>query len=243
MVISFEEWCAVVPRRVRVLRERIAEAASRSGRKGADVALVAVTKTWPVEAMRAAEQADVDALGENRIQEVQEKALQWQGERRVPWILIGHLQRNKARKALELFDAIHSLDSIRLGETLERLCAEEQRTCRVLVEVNVSGEEAKHGVAPTEAEALLSFLRDQCPRVQVEGLMTVGPLTEDEKSVRGAFELLRNLRHALEGHCGISLPVLSMGMSGDFLWAVEEGSTMVRVGSAIFGSRRGAGDV
>jgi pyridoxal phosphate enzyme (YggS family) len=190
------------------------------------VRLIAVSKTKPAELVRAAVAAGVDDIGENYLQEALAKHAAVGGA--VRWHLIGHLQRNKAARALELFDLIHSIDSAALGEAVARHAAARGTPARVLVEVNVGGEASKHGVAPHRLPELLERLRD--PHLSVEGLMTVPPPGPAEVA-RGYFRQLRALRDAA------GLRELSMGMSDDFEIAIEEGATMVRVGRAIFGAR------
>lgn len=218
------------------VRETLAAAADRSGRSGADVRLIAVSKTYPVEDIREAVRCGVDTVGENRVQELAEKRRLWQGPS-IAWRFIGHLQSNKVRKVIECASSVDSVDSPQLAQTLSRVASEHALTLPVLLEVNTSGEESKHGVSPLQAASLLEGVLQECPALRVEGLMTVGPLTDDETEVRRAFSSLRELRDMLSGRFGCRLKELSMGMSGDYEWAVEEGSTMVRIGSAIFGKR------
>ena len=188
--------------------------------------LIAVSKTKPAEAVRAAIAAGVRDIGENYVQEAMAKrAAAGDG---AAWHLIGHLQRNKASRALETFDVIHTIDSLTLGEAVARLAAGRGRPARVLIEVNSGGEASKSGVSPDELPDLLARLRD--PQLSVEGLMTIPPPGPPE-SARPYFRQLRALRDAA------GLRELSMGMSDDFEIAIEEGATMVRVGRAIFGAR------
>jgi hypothetical protein len=210
------------------VRARMAAAAARAGRAAASVRLIAVAKTKPVELVRAAVAAGAGDIGENYVQEAVAKRAALGTA--VCWHLIGHLQRNKAAQALATFDLIHSLDSVALGETLARHAAARALPARVLVEVNVGGEASKHGVASAALPALLARLRD--PYLAVEGLMTVPPPGSPADS-RRYFRQLRDLRDAA------GLRELSMGMTDDFEIAIEEGATMVRVGRAIFGERRG----
>ena len=217
------------------VRGRIRAAAARSGRSAEAVTLVGVTKTVGVEVVRAAVAEGLADLGENRVQEAQAK-IQAVGRDRARWHLIGHLQRNKAGRAVQLFDRVHSVDSAALAEALSRSAAGTGGSLPVLVEVNVSGEATKFGVAPEGLEPLLGRIA-ALPGLRLDGLMTVGPLVERAEDVRADFARLRELRDRAEQRLGLALPELSMGMSGDFEVAVEEGSTMVRVGSAIFGSR------
>jgi len=210
------------------VRERIARAAERASRSPDDVRLIAVSKTFPADVVTEAIRAGVTDLGENRVQE---------GAAKIPavaaaglhptWHLIGHLQSNKVKPALDLFDSIHSVDSLELAERISRLAA---KRVTILLEVNTSGEASKFGLPPAEVERVASAVRD-LPHIDLAGLMTVGPLAEGPELVRPAFRTLRDLRDEL------GLRELSMGMSGDFEVAIEEGSTMVRVGRAIFGAR------
>lgn len=219
------------------VRERIDEAARTCSRRSDIIKLMAVTKTRSQEEVLHASQY-VDLLGENRVQEALTKRAGWPAENSVPWHFIGHLQRNKARKALEIFDVIESVDSLDLARILDRILAEKQRSgYPVFLEVNMSGEISKSGVEPSEAEKLLEMIITYCPNLSVEGLMTLGPLSNDISAVRLAFSGLRVLRDRMKSGFGLPLNDLSMGMSGDFVTAVEEGSTIVRVGTAIFGGR------
>jgi pyridoxal phosphate enzyme (YggS family) len=216
-----------IPANLEQVRERIARAAERAGRRADDVLLIGVSKTVDVERIRAAIAAGLPALGENRVQEArgQIDAL----GRGVPWHLIGHLQTNKAKDAVELFDVIHSLDRAGLAEALERRAGSAGRVVDTLIEVNVASEASKSGVAPDEVERLLHAVSG-FPHVRVRGLMTIPPAGETEDA-RHWFRLLAKLAAPL------GLRELSMGMSADYEVAVEEGATMVRVGTAIFGAR------
>ncbi|WP_029165303.1 YggS family pyridoxal phosphate-dependent enzyme [Aminiphilus circumscriptus] len=250
-MIRNEDVATMVRRRIREVRECMAEAAEQACRDVASIRLVAVSKYHPVSAMIAAALGGADVLGESRVQEALAKRPAWEAELRhrgvpqpwIPWHLVGHLQRNKARKAMELFSCIQSVDSARLGEDLSRIAGEDGRTLSVLLEVNTSGEASKHGVPPEAAPALTEHLLEKCPFLSVEGLMTVGPLEGGERETAAAFVRLRTLRDDLARRFGHPFPELSMGMSGDFALAIREGSTMVRIGSAIFGPRGGTEDV
>jgi len=223
--------------RLAAVRARIARAAERAGRPAGAVTLVAASKTVPAERIQAAVASGLADLGENRVQEAEAK-IAAVGPGPV-WHLIGHLQSNKARRACALFDWIHSVDSPRLADALDRLAAESGRPPRVLVEVNTAGEAAKEGVAPGEALALVGHVA-RLPHLELRGLMTVGPLVERVDDARPAFRTLAALlAEAARGPAGQDgrLDTLSMGMSGDFEVAIEEGATMVRIGSALFGAR------
>ncbi|MFP4481412.1 MAG: YggS family pyridoxal phosphate-dependent enzyme [Thermovirgaceae bacterium] len=227
-----------VAERVAMVKGKIDETLSRSKQVKRHVQIVAVTKTRTVEEMIETARSGVDAIGENRVQEALDKHEKWPEDLDIPWHMVGYLQRNKARKALEIFSCIQSLSRRRLADTLQRLMVEKGEDLSVLIEVNISGEESKHGVEPAQAEELAGYVLSYCSRLRLEGLMGIAPFTEDEKTVRNAFARLRILRDELSAQVGVDLPTLSMGMSGDYLLAVAEGSTMVRIGTVLFGSRR-----
>jgi pyridoxal phosphate enzyme (YggS family) len=210
------------------VRERVARAAERAGRRGSDVLLIGVSKTVEAARIRQAIEAGVAALGENRVQEAKEKVAEI--GRPVPWHLIGHLQTNKVRDAIELFDVIHSLDRVDLARALDKRARARGRTVDALIEVNVAGEASKGGVSPDGLGGLLDAVAAM-PSVKVRGLMAIPPEAKDADESRVWFRALRKLgeRHGFKD--------LSMGMSGDFEVAIEEGATMVRVGTAIFGPR------
>lgn len=214
--------------------DRIASAATRSGRSADDVELVAVSKTFPAQSVREAWDAGQTVFGESRVQEAVAKIPDLPGA--IRWHFIGHLQKNKIRRALPLFQLFHGIDSLDLAKDMDRIAAEEGAFPRVLLEVNVAGEATKFGFQPEVIEREIDSLL-ALPRVQVEGLMTIAPYADDPEASRPYFRALRELRDRLEKQAGVPLPRLSMGMSGDFEVAIEEGATLVRVGSAIFGSR------
>ncbi len=225
---------------VAAVRERINTAARRAGRDPEAIALMAVSKTHVAETMREAYEAGLRVFGENRVQEFDGKIDSLQDLRDAEWHLIGHLQTNKAGRAVELFDAVDSLDSLKLAEKLDGAARKTDRQLAVLIEVNVGGEVAKSGLAP-DSSALEELLM-AAPRLeslQFCGLMTVPPFTDDPEGARPSFRKLRELRDAIAARRlpSISMDQLSMGMSHDFEIAIEEGSTCVRVGTAIFGSR------
>jgi len=222
-----------IQERLAAVRRRIETAAARSGRPSSTVTLVAVSKTMPAAAIREAVSAGVKILGENRVQEARENIEALPGA--AEWHLIGHLQTNKAKLAVGLFACIHSLDSVRLAQELGRHAEEAGRRLRCLVEVNVGEEAQKSGVDAAEVRPLLEAAR-RLPQLSVQGLMTIPPFLPDPESVRPFFRRLRDLRDRLESE-GWTLPDLSMGMSHDFEVAIEEGATLVRIGTAIFGSR------
>lgn len=228
--------------RVAVVRDRVAAACARVGRDPSDVRLIAVTKTFPPEVVRAAVAAGLTDFGENRVQELEEKAGAVPGEHfggGVRWHLIGPLQRNKARRAVELADSFHALDSERLARELEKRAAAEGRVLPCYVQVNVSGEGTKSGIAPEDAEATVRQF-DAFEHLRVVGLMTLAAPAEGpddlEAVVRPQLRHLRRLADRAADALGTPMR-LSMGMSGDYEVAVEEGSTDVRIGTALFGER------
>jgi len=220
------------------LRERIARAAGKMGLDGDAVSIVAVTKTRSAEEMEEAALCGVDALGENRVQEALSKWEPPAPRSSVPWHLVGHLQRNKARKAAEIFSCIQSVDSLELASALEKACLSLGRRMNVLLEVNIGEDPDKYGVSREDLPLLAEGLFERSTTLDLKGLMTVLPLGLDERGTRSLFASMRELRDRLRSRLGIDLPVLSMGMSDDFEYAVMEGSTMVRIGSAIFGRRK-----
>lgn len=224
--------------RLSAVRARIARAAERSGRDPSSVVLIGASKTVGAGRLREAVAAGLLDLGENRVQEAREKIAALSDiATRVRWHLIGHLQSNKAKLAAELFDWVHSVDSEPLARELDRRAREAGKRLRVLVEVNTSGEPSKFGVAAADAIGLLQAVT-ACSALEPRGLMTVGPLTDDVEASRSAYRLLaRCLGEAQRAFPGARLDQLSMGMSADFEAAIEEGATMVRVGTALFGPR------
>jgi len=221
-----------LPARLALVRETVAKSQAMRGWQH-PVRIVGVTKTHGPEAVRAAVAAGLRDVGENRVQEALQKQ-QELTDLAVEWHLIGTLQRNKARNAVGRFALIHSVDRVDLAAELDRRLAVESRQ-RVLVQVNCSAEPQKGGVSPESLPALLDDLR-KLQRVEVQGLMTMSALTDDPAEQRRAFRLLRELREAAE-RSGHRLPELSMGMSGDYAIAVEEGATMIRLGTVLFGAR------
>ena len=225
----------VLAGRVAEVRERIERARERAGRSGR-VTLVAVTKTHPAEVVQAAIRAGVADVGENRVQELEQKVPEV-GRGAVRWHLIGHLQRNKVAKALPLFDLLHSLDSLRLAQALSDAAVKSGATVRALVEVNSAGEETKGGVPAAEAVEVVGRMAE-LPGLELLGMMTMAPFTDDQAVVRRAFQRTRALcEDTARQVAGFKGHELSMGMSNDFEIAVEEGATLVRVGSSIFGER------
>ena len=217
---------------------RIAAACGRSGRDSADVTLVAVSKTVPADALRDAVAAGLDLLGENRVQEAAAKVPEVPGAR---WHLVGPLQSNKAHPALEVFDAIESVDTAKLAQRLDRLVPGTRpgRRYPILIQVNVDRDPAKAGFAPEAVDAALAGLVG-LPHLEIRGFMTVGRLTSDPGEARRTFASLRELAEGCRSRWPELGPELSMGMSDDFEVAIEEGATIVRVGRALFGERDGA---
>jgi len=215
-----------VAQRLTLVRERVAQAAERSGRSPAEVTIVAISKLFPTQAIEEAAAAGIAHIGENRVQEAAAKV---SSLRHLPvtWHMIGHLQTNKAKTALELFDIIQTVDSLRLAEALSRRA---DRAIPVLLEVNVAGEASKFGLSPQEVPQTAEAVA-RLPHLDMRGLMTMAPLVSDPEEVRPVFRELRRLRDAL------GLTELSMGMTDDFEVAIEEGATLVRIGRAIFGER------
>jgi pyridoxal phosphate enzyme (YggS family) len=216
------------------IRARIAAACARAGRDPASVQLVAVSKTHPAAAVAEAVRLGQLLFGESRVQEAKAKIPESPSSAR--WHLIGHLQTNKAREAVQWFDMIESVDGLHLAQELSRRAEPLSKTLAVLLQVNVAGEASKFGYSP---ERVLEELGEivALPRLEVQGLMTIAPYAEDPERVRPVFRRLRELKEQCEARLGYPLPHLSMGMSGDFEVAIEEGATLVRVGTALFGAR------
>ena len=217
------------------VEQRIAAACVRVGRDPSAVEIVAVTKTHGAEVVKEAWDAGLRIVGENKVQEAA-----WKKPASVTgpmWHLIGHLQSNKVRKALELFDFFHSVDTAALADRMNAIAEDMGASPHVLLEVNVSGEKSKSGMKPEEVKPAVGHIVAECPRITVEGLMTMAPFSENPEDARPYFRRLRELRDQLEQELGIGLPRLSMGMSGDYEVAVEEGATWVRLGTVLFGER------
>jgi pyridoxal phosphate enzyme (YggS family) len=218
--------------RLAEIKNQIADAAKKANRNAGEIKLAAVSKTRPGTDVKEAIAAGATVFGENKVQEAEAKIKEL-GRESAEWHLIGHLQANKARKAVNLFDVIHTLDSIELAERLERICIEENRqSLSVLVQVDLAGEATKNGVAENDLLPLIEFLKT-CKSLKFDGFMIIPPFFEDAEKTRPFFRHLREIRDRF-------LPggELSMGMSHDFAVAIEEGATIVRVGTAIFGERR-----
>jgi pyridoxal phosphate enzyme (YggS family) len=216
------------------VKSRIADAAKKSGRSLNEIELVAISKTHDAEKVRAAHAAGQSLFGESRVQEARAKIPELPSSLR--WHFVGHLQKNKIRHALPLFELFHGIDSLDLARDLNRVAEEEGMHPRILLEVNVAGEGSKFGFKPEsvrqEMEQLLSL-----GRLSIEGLMTIPPLAEEAENSRRHFVRLRELRDQLQQEFAVQLPQLSMGMTNDYAVAIEEGATLVRVGTAIFGER------
>ena len=224
--------------RLNTIQHRIDAACGRVGRDSNGVKLIAVSKTHPVEAIGNAIDEGCSVFGENKVQEAEAKILEI-GRGAAEWHFIGHLQSNKARKAVQLFDVIHTLDSIELAERLERICIEEDRDgLRVLIQVDLAGEATKSGTDESDLPDLIAVLK-RCERLRFIGLMLLPPFFDDPEATRPFFVRLRDIRNRLaaENAFGDGRGELSMGMSHDFEVAIEEGATMIRVGTAIFGER------
>jgi hypothetical protein len=217
------------------VRNEIAQAAQGSGRKVTDIELIAVTKTHPTEIVRGAVDAGQLVFGESKVQEARAKIPLLPSS--IRWHFIGHLQKNKIRHALPLFEMIHSVESLELAQAIDRIAQDDGLHPRILLEVNVAGEGSKFGFKATTLRAELESLL-LLPRLSIEGLMCIPPLAEETETSRKYFVELRELRDTLEQEFQVKLPHLSMGMTNDYSVAVEEGATLVRVGTAIFGERK-----
>ncbi len=216
------------------IRQRMAAACDRAGRDVASVSLLAVSKSHPPEAIEAAVAAGQLLFGENKVQEAKAKIPLSPGRAR--WQFIGHLQSNKVRDAVELFELIQGVDSLALATEISKRAVAAGKTMPVLLEVNVAGEASKFGYPPEKLLAELAAL-NALPRLEIHGLMAIPPYTPVPEKARPYFQKLRELKTAGEQLLGVPLPQLSMGMSGDFEVAIEEGSTLVRIGTALFGER------
>ncbi len=224
--------------RIADIMAQINQAALRCGRNPEDVRLVAVSKTFPVEAIEKAVGAGLTVFGENYVQEARPK-IERLASARLSWHFIGHLQTNKARYAVHLFDLIHSVDSLRLARALDREAAKAGKIQAVLIQVNIAREAAKSGIEPEDAPQLVDDI-SRLKHLSLRGMMTMPPYFDQPEKVRPYFSALRDLRDRIVAEAspaGISLPELSMGMSGDFAAAIECGATLIRIGTAIFGER------
>jgi pyridoxal phosphate enzyme (YggS family) len=217
-----------------VVQSRIAAACERAGRSPSEVTLLAVSKNHPAETVAEAVRLGLTLFGENRVQEARAKIPQSPGQAR--WHFIGHLQSNKARDTVALFETIESVDSLALAAELQKQAEKQAKTVKILLEVNVAGESSKFGWNPERLLAELARI-SAFPRLELHGFMTVAPYATEAEKVRPVFRRLRELRDRAAVALGAPLPVLSMGMSGDLEVAIEEGATLVRVGTALFGPR------
>ncbi len=221
---------------IRKIEEQKAAAALRAGRDPSEILLCAVTKTRSPEEIEEALHSGVTDIGENRVQEILEK---YEKVGKVNWHLIGHLQTNKVKYIIDKVCMIHSVDSLRLALEINRRAAQKNLTMDILIEVNAAQDEAKFGVTAEETESLIRDILEQCANIRIRGLMTIAPFAEDPEEVRPYFRIMKELYDRLGkiDHPNLSFDVLSMGMSNDWTIAVEEGATLIRVGTAIFGAR------
>lgn len=220
--------------RLRYVRSQIETAARKVGRDPDSVKLVAVTKMVEIDEIQEAAQAGVVAFGENYVQEGLKKIGQVKSVRE--WHFIGHLQSNKVKYVLGIFDLIHSVDRLSLAEQIQKRAEQRGLTQQILIQVNISGEESKSGVERDEALSLVTRIKE-FPGITLRGLMTMPPYFDDPEKSRPYFRILREIRDEAERKCSVSLPELSMGMSGDYQVAIDEGATIIRIGTAIFGPR------
>ncbi|MDL5050404.1 YggS family pyridoxal phosphate-dependent enzyme [Oscillatoria amoena NRMC-F 0135] len=217
-----------------IIREQIAQAAARAGRNTDEILLLGVTKKVSLEMIQEAWASGLREFGENKVQELKAKAPLLPSA--VSWHMIGHLQSNKARDAVQFASLIHSVDSAPLAAEIQKQAGKQSKIQKILIEVNVAGEASKFGVKPDALEALAVEV-NSLTHLELHGLMCMAPHSDDPEKARPHFARLRNLRDGLESSLGYKLPVLSMGMSGDFVPAIEEGATIVRIGTALFGRR------
>ena len=227
----------MVTENLKKVEEKIEKACERSGRSRSDVTLIAVSKTKPIEMMQEAMQAGVSIFGENKVQEIVKKEVEL--PKNVEWHLIGHLQRNKVRQIAGKVASIHSVDSFRLAEQIQKEYEKIGETANILIEVNVAKEESKFGLMPEETEEVIREIA-KFPNIKVRGLMTIAPFVENPEENRIHFQNLRKLLVDINAKNidNLSMNELSMGMTGDYEVAIEEGATYVRVGTGIFGSRQ-----
>ena len=224
----------IIKNNLRIINEKIKKAALKANRNPEEIKLVAVTKTVSIDRIKEAISAGVKIIGENKVHEAKEKYHILTAD--IKWHLVGHLQTNKAKYAVEIFDLIHSVDSIKLAKEIDRRSLQFGKITNVLVEVNVSAEETKYGIKPEEVESFLKEI-SQLPRIWVRGLMTIAPMVKDKEETRPYFRKLRELSKEIKSKNikNIKMDYLSMGMTEDFEIAIEEGANMVRVGRGIFG--------
>ena len=224
----------IIKNNLEIINEKIKKAALKANRNPQEIKLVAVTKTATIEQIKEAISVGVKIIGENKVQEAKEKYQILSAD--IEWHLVGHLQTNKVKYAIEIFDFIHSVDSIKLAKEIDRRSLQFGMMTNVLVEVNVSGEETKYGIKPEEVEPFLKEI-SEFSRTRVRGLMTIAPIAEDKEEVRPYFRKLRELFKEIKSKNikNVKMDYLSMGMTEDFEVAVEEGANMVRIGRGIFG--------
>lgn len=218
-----------------ILEEKISSKCEQSGRKRSEITLIAVSKMHPVSLVKEALEAGLTNFGENKAQELRDKAEEFKGN--FNWHFIGHLQRNKVKYVIESAEYIHSVDTVKLAKEIEKRAAQIEKVQKVLLEINTSGEEAKYGLVSEQSIMEVAEYCLNSQNLDLKGLMTMAPLTEDEKLIRNTFVKLRELKESLNGK-GLTLAELSMGMTNDYEIAIEEGATMLRIGTAIFGARR-----
>lgn len=226
----------MVAKNYREVEKKVCEACKRAGRDRSEVTLIAVSKTKPVEMLLEAMEAGADVFGENKVQELCDKYEALPKE--LHWHLIGHLQRNKVKYIVDKVELIHSVDSLRLAEEINKEAVKKEIQVNILIEVNVAGEESKFGVTVEDTEDLIRSIAS-LPNVHIQGLMTIAPYVEDPKENRPVFRRLKKLAVdiKMKNIDNVHMDVLSMGMTGDYEVAIEEGATMVRVGTGIFGER------
>jgi len=234
ILLNFNEMKDSFSKNLLSLNGQIAEACNKYNRDTDDITVVAVTKTFPGTVIRVAVASGIHNIGESRVQEAEQKINEVGQIAR--FHLIGHLQTNKVKKAVSLFDMIQSVDSLKLAQEIEHRAAEIDRTIDCLIEVNSSGEESKYGVEPHETLELINKIKNM-PHINLSGLMTIGPLTDNEEHIREAFKVCYKIFKKGQLLVGEGFDTLSMGMSGDFPLAIAEGATMIRVGSVLFGQR------
>ena len=224
----------IIKNNLEIINEKIKKATLKTNRNPEEIKLVAVTKTATIEQIKEAISVGVKIIGENKVQEAKEKYQILSTD--IEWHLVGHLQTNKVKYAIEIFDLIHSVDSIKLAKEIDKRSLQFGMITNVLVEVNVSGEETKYGIKPEEVEPFLEEI-SEFSRIKVRGLMTIAPIVEDKEEVRPYFRKLRKLfeKIKIENMKNIRMDYLSMGMTEDFEAAIEEGANMVRIGRGIFG--------
>ncbi len=223
-----------ISHRISIVKEKIRIAAEKKGRSPKEVRLVVVSKTFGANLVREAMEYGATVFGESRVQEAREK-IGVLGRQNLEWHLIGHLQHNKVKYIFDLFDYVHSVDSVELAREIHRRGASGEQTMKILIQVNIAGDRAKHGITPEKTQEIIKEI-SLCKNLSIQGLMTIPPYHEDPEESRPHYAALRELRDRIATE-GFQLRELSMGMSNDYEVAVEEGATMVRVGSAIFGGR------